>query len=252
MKILLGFDGSAGSCAAVEFAGRILASEQDEVVLYYSPPHAGILTRTTAEPEILARVEQYLTDAVLDEARNRLPAEFREDVQFEVGSQKPAHGLLTLADQHRADLIVVGARGSGPIDELAVGSVARSVVHHATAPVLVVRPSLGDGSDRPFRVLLASDGSDSSKHAAEVLNKIQWPVGTGGRVITVVESLVTGHLPTWLEEQMFEQEFESIGLGHFEPSKEEQTAAKEDLRRWCGELPAMFRDHEPLVAVGVW
>jgi nucleotide-binding universal stress UspA family protein len=228
----------------------MLCGDGDEVVLYYSPPHAGVLTRTVADPDMRVRVERYLIDAVRDEARKRLPTRLRERLEFVVGSQKPALGLLTVADQYQADLIVVGARGSGPIEELAIGSVARSVVHHATAPVLVVRPPLDGGPDRPLRVLLASDGSDSSKHAAEVLNKIDWPAGTTGTVITVVESLVTGHLPSWLEEQMLEKEAESLGMGHFEPAKEDRGLARQDLGRWAGALPAIFRDQDPLVAVG--
>jgi len=250
MSVLMGFDGSAGSRAAAEFAGRILSGDEDEVVLYYSPPHAGMLTRMVADLDLLARVEQFLTDAVRDEARKRLPASLREQFEFVVGSQKPAHGLLTAADQYHADLIVLGARGSGPIDELAVGGVARSVVHHATAPVLVVRPPLDDGSDSPLRVLLANDGSDSSKHAGEVLKKIDWPAGTTGIVITVVESLVTGHLPSWLEEQMLDQQADALGIGHFEPAEEDREAARQDLGRWAGELPTIFKVREPLVTVG--
>jgi nucleotide-binding universal stress UspA family protein len=250
MNYLLGFDGSINSCAAAEFVGRIMSAERDEVVVYYSPPQAGVLTRTFAEPAFRERVERYITDAVLDEARKRLPEVTQEKVRFEVRSQNPADGMLAVADHYQADLIAVGARGSEAKAELAVGSVARAVVHHSFAPVLVVRPSLDDGAARPLRVLFASDRSDSSKCASKVLSQISWPNETVGRVMTVVESLVTGHLPSWLEEQLLEQEFEAAGLGQFKPSEEEQESAQEDLRRWCGELPSSFQTLDPIIAVG--
>jgi universal stress protein A len=49
-----------------------------------------------------------------------------------------AKELLQLADDHRADVIVVGSHGS-PVAQILLGSVAYRIVHQATCPVLVVR-----------------------------------------------------------------------------------------------------------------
>lgn len=51
----------------------------------------------------------------------------------------PAHEVLALAREREADLVVTGSRGLGALDRLLLGSVARNVLHHATASVLVVR-----------------------------------------------------------------------------------------------------------------
>jgi nucleotide-binding universal stress UspA family protein len=147
-------------------------------------------------------------------------------------------------------MIIVGARGSGPLDELAVGSVARAVVHHSTVPVLVVRPPVEEGMPNRLRVLLASDGSPSSKHAGEVIKGLSWPAGTVGRVITVVESPLVGRVPKWLQVQLDQQEAESLRLGSFEQTQEEQQLVREGLASLCGELPATFQGQEPMVAVG--
>jgi nucleotide-binding universal stress UspA family protein len=45
--------------------------------------------------------------------------------------------LLQLAGT--ADLVVVGSHGRGGFSGMRLGSVARRLVHHAQAPVLVVR-----------------------------------------------------------------------------------------------------------------
>ncbi|HEU5325136.1 MAG TPA: universal stress protein [Candidatus Limnocylindria bacterium] len=50
----------------------------------------------------------------------------------------PAHEVLALAREREADLVVTGSRGLGALDRLLLGSVARNVLHHATASVLVV------------------------------------------------------------------------------------------------------------------
>lgn len=50
---------------------------------------------------------------------------------------RPSRALIEASD--RADLVVVGARGQGGLRGLALGSTARSLVLHATCPVIVVR-----------------------------------------------------------------------------------------------------------------
>ena len=64
-----------------------------------------------------------------------------------VATGDAAHEILTAARERRADLIVTGSRCLHGVDRWLVGSVARNVVLHADASVLIVRPkgSTGDG-----------------------------------------------------------------------------------------------------------
>jgi nucleotide-binding universal stress UspA family protein len=191
-----------------------------------------------------------LARAVFDETKGHLPAAMLDRCQEIVGTQKPSHGILVAADEYRADLIVLGARGSGRLKEPTVGSVARAVAHHATIPVLIVRqPAAAQPAVSP-RVLLAGDGSPASRHAGEVLGKFSWPAETVGRVLTVIEPPLRGQLAQWLEDWLYLQEAESLHLGHFEPTPEEQDRTRENLVRWCGELPVMFQRQPPLLIVG--
>ena len=48
--------------------------------------------------------------------------------------------IVALAEELRADLIVMGSRGLGGVRRALMGSVSDSVVRHAHCPVLVVRP----------------------------------------------------------------------------------------------------------------
>ena len=62
-----------------------------------------------------------------------------------------------------ADLVIVGARGHGIIDEMLLGSVSAEVVDHAPCPVLVAR--------RPttWRLLIATDGSPDADLAVRLV-----------------------------------------------------------------------------------
>jgi nucleotide-binding universal stress UspA family protein len=51
----------------------------------------------------------------------------------------PAAEIIALAEQRRADLVVLGSRGRSAIAEIVLGSVARNVLAGSAASVLVVR-----------------------------------------------------------------------------------------------------------------
>jgi nucleotide-binding universal stress UspA family protein len=48
--------------------------------------------------------------------------------------------LVEEAEEANADLIVIGSHGQGAISDILLGSVSQYMVHHAAAPVLIVRP----------------------------------------------------------------------------------------------------------------
>lgn len=66
-------------------------------------------------------------------------------------------GILHLAGQRRADLIVLGAHGLGAIGDGLLGSTAAQVLRHACCDVLIARAAPADGA-----VLCGIDGSDAA------------------------------------------------------------------------------------------
>ncbi|MDP6723458.1 MAG: universal stress protein, partial [Pirellulaceae bacterium] len=129
MKVLIGIDGSDNSIEAVRLTSRLISAEQDEIVLYYSPPQINLCSGPKPDDETIARMQKTLTDAVFDKARVQLSTRLNVKTTTVVGTRPPKQGLLVQADECRADMIVVGARGSGPFKRLPLGSVGRAVAH---------------------------------------------------------------------------------------------------------------------------
>ena len=51
-----------------------------------------------------------------------------------------ADEVLAAADEHRADLVVIGVRRRSPVGKLILGSNAQRILLEATCPVLAVKP----------------------------------------------------------------------------------------------------------------
>jgi nucleotide-binding universal stress UspA family protein len=70
-------------------------------------------------------------------ARKLVTAGFAAEALCQLGN--PAEEIMKVASKHRADLIVMGAKGLGAIGRFLLGSVSTRVVQHSSCSVLVVR-----------------------------------------------------------------------------------------------------------------
>src|SRR5688500_5989382 len=89
-----------------------------------------------------------------------------------------------------SDLIFVGAHVRKDLAHRMLGSVARAVVTSAPCTVQIVREAAQDAAhtvDSPRKVLLATDGSETSAVAARAVARRPWPEGSEFRVVSVQE-----------------------------------------------------------------
>jgi universal stress protein A len=84
-----------------------------------------------------AELSQELETIVRAQAKGDEECPVRYFVHARIGS--PAQEILRLAQETRADLIVVGTHGRNGLKRLALGSVAETVIRHACCPVLIAR-----------------------------------------------------------------------------------------------------------------
>ena len=75
---------------------------------------------------------------ILEQAAFHLPRECGQVSQhLEIGS--PASVILSMAQHHSVDLIIMGSRGLGAIQEHVIGSVSHRVATHAPCPVFLIK-----------------------------------------------------------------------------------------------------------------
>lgn len=162
--VLVGADGSESSLEAVAVAAheaRRRGLGVRVVTTFNVPAHRvrhGTTSADSAEPELRARAEEIVAEAV-----ERVRAAEPELAPVE-GEAVRGEALTVLAGRSRdATLVVVGSRGLGAFSGLLIGSVAVHLAAHADCPVLVVR-----GRAHPEGpVAVAVDGSDAAKAAVE-------------------------------------------------------------------------------------
>jgi nucleotide-binding universal stress UspA family protein len=142
--ILLGTDGSAASEHAAALAVSLARTHGAKLTALYvvDPyPYLGIgETNPMGFQAYMAAAQQHAAQAhakvaqLCSEAQPPVPLEARlaEDVAA-------ARGIVEMADQERADLVVVGSHGRTGVARLMLGSVAAKVVAQSAVPVLVAR-----------------------------------------------------------------------------------------------------------------
>lgn len=137
MSLIVGVDDTEGSAAAIDEAVR-LAVDLDATVTFV---HVG-------KPPSALLGEPYYKRALsadLGPGRRALAAAVEAaqlagvEADAELLEGDPADELVSLADNRDADLIVVGSRGYGALAGALLGSVSRSVVQHASRPVVVAK-----------------------------------------------------------------------------------------------------------------
>jgi nucleotide-binding universal stress UspA family protein len=121
--------------------------------------------------------------------------------------------------------VVLGSRGLGPVRRAVMGSVSLSVVHHSHGSVLVVR---GEGGDLPRPILLAVDGSEQARVAAEAAAEISSSTDSGLHVVFV--------MPT--AEQLYGHHFYAREL---QESVREQ--AEDEVRAFLDEQVGWLEEH---------
>lgn len=173
-------DGSKESERALDWARDLAKAHRARVVVasVFSPPRAdAVLAGTYGLYPGLSEAHGEVQDR-LREAADGGAALLREggvDAESVVTMGSPAHELAEVARTHHADLVVLGARGHGPVGRL-LGSTADALLDRVHASVLLAR-----GPPRPPRILAAVDGSAASRRA--VAFALRQAEATGAEVL---------------------------------------------------------------------
>lgn len=146
-RAILAHDGSAFALAAEEVV-RTWPIFRRVAVEVVSVAHVAAPWRTGLAPTVYAEaLEAYEESAatasaehrrIADESARRLQAEGLPASAVVVDGD-PAETIMRVADDHSADLVVLGTHGRTGVARALLGSVARNVMQHAACSVMVVR-----------------------------------------------------------------------------------------------------------------
>ncbi|MDC0765365.1 universal stress protein [Streptomyces sp. HD] len=184
--VLAGVDGSARSLAAADWAAREAVLRGVPLRLVHAfPPLPG-----DAVPVQAAETLHLLGERILQRAIAGLGARCPDlRARGEQAADAPAVALLAASD---AGLLVVGARGSGGFDGLAVGSVALRVAAAAACPVVLVpeRPvgGLADGTRVAGGATGVVVGFDAYRPVGEVADFAFTAARARGAQLRVIEA----------------------------------------------------------------
>ena len=175
MNVLLAVDGSEYSSLATQAIGSLSSLEHLTILHVLDLPQLafsmlgpemardieGTAQRALKEEgeQILARTESLLSDKP-----------YLKNFRLEEGT--PSELIRTVAQEEQCDLILMGSRGVGQVQELLLGSVSHRVMTHAPCPVLILHAPLTEIK----QVLIPIQGPDDVPKIKQFLDKQPFPV----------------------------------------------------------------------------
>lgn len=136
--IVVGVDETASSRRALAWAAReaVRRGATLQVITAWTWDAVEGAPLAAVDPQAMMEIAEQTQTAALEAVLGELetkPAVAREIVQ------STASEALVEASR-RADLVVVGTHGRGPVRSFLLGSVSQSVIRHAQCPVVVMPP----------------------------------------------------------------------------------------------------------------
>jgi len=144
-RIAVGVDGSDGSLHALSWAADLAKSLGAQILAVHVVPQSWLVELNAF---------QLKGDELIAQRRAELVGEWTDVLRkdgvnhsTELVRGNPATDLIRLAQDHHADLIVVGgSRHHGPRRDSLLGHTSHRVANHSTLPVVVV-PVPADGTE---------------------------------------------------------------------------------------------------------
>jgi len=202
MRILIGYDGSEHSDAAIDDLKRaglprdcdvLIASIGD--LLMSSPDLTEVLGQTLTSRRVVSGLKRAQTHAervtkeakeAAKRAKKRIQKLFPEwETRAEVMIGTPGWVLIDVANKWKADLVVVGSQGRSALKRLLLGSVSKRVVTDSGCSVRVARPPRQTNADAPPRIIIGVDGSPAAEQAIYAVGQRVWQDGTEVHMVTV-------------------------------------------------------------------
>jgi len=142
-KAVFGYDGSKNAQHAISTAlAQFKIKEAKQVVLCHSVDVAEPV-KLLGPLEFVSQLEQNALmqgEVFLAEGEKLLAAAGVKKVDLQLIEGDPADGMITMAKDTSADLVVIGAQGHSAVKHFLIGSVSHKIATHCPCSVAVVKP----------------------------------------------------------------------------------------------------------------
>ena len=136
MKILAAVDGSGFSKRGLEQAIALAKAVGGELT---AVSVAGLVGQTDEMPPSIREKLLKEAEGVVAQSVEKAAAEGVKASGKVISDSTPAAGIVDMAEEIEADLIVIGAKGKSNLERFLTGSVASTVTAQAGCSVLVVK-----------------------------------------------------------------------------------------------------------------
>jgi len=132
---LIPLDGSSNSLRGLKFALEFARQSGSSLIgLNIHLPLTSMKTSSTVKHRVKQKSEDTIKQAKRMSQEAKVPFSGVIKVSNNVGKM-----IVTFAENHKIDLIVIGTRGPDPEFEIFLGSVANHVIHKSKIPVTIVK-----------------------------------------------------------------------------------------------------------------
>lgn len=143
-KILIAVDDNSYSDTAASYGFALAKKMGAEIALVHvdeiplSVPYSA--DPTVNEPAIVIPEIMNMQEEASAHLMNRLVKSVDKDIKLHTFKKigNPKDEILATAEEWRADMIILGTHGRTGLDHFISGSLAESIVRHATCPVLII------------------------------------------------------------------------------------------------------------------
>jgi len=224
MKILLAVDGSTYSEVAVDLVRALRIGRKNEAtILTVIPEHVflgghtlvDLLGRSTALKTQVRKAEEERALALLAKYSEALGA-LRLKVATIIRRGSPANEIIKTCRSIRADLVLVGFKGTSDASEFLLGGVAHRVVKYAPCNVLLAKRE----SKAINRVLVPLDGSKHSGEVVQFLLQMSLPRHAEVLLMTVVQAFAASFIKAYT----FDLERDQRIIAELQKAEEEAAA----------------------------
>lgn len=170
--LLVATDGSSDAALAARIAADIASRSGAALHLIHTwrPVPIGSYPYPAVPPANVSRLYQADAEVILADAAGALASSGVQIAATHLHCGPPVGSIASLAEELKADLIVLGSRGMGPLRRLLVGSVSSGLAHEATRPVLIVRG--GERAWPPRTIVVGDDGTSVARSAAALAARL--------------------------------------------------------------------------------